>query len=133
MKVVSETIALQNYSSSSSHSVLNVTWSMPSNDCRSQLSSLSMNITKIDNTSAVVSSLDIPKSCLRITNINQMTAILPSEWSYSCPTWKPLETCRKYRMNVKTNFFDNKWEGETSSWEIFTAQGNGPMNSNQSK
>ena len=133
MKVISETIALQNYSSSSSHSVLNVTWSMPSNDCRSQLSSLSMNITKIDNTSAVVSSLNIPKHCLGLSNDKQVTAILPSERSISCPKWKPLDKCRKYRMNVKTNFFDDKWEGKTSSWEIFTAQGNDQMDSNQSE
>jgi Low-density lipoprotein receptor domain class A len=37
-------------------------------------------------------------------------------------------------MNVKTKFFGNKWEGETSSWEIFAAQGNDQVTAiNQSK
>lgn len=69
----------------------------------------------------------IPRTCLkRSTNEdNLFSLVLPAKPAnqLTCPIeWKPLDRCRKYRIDMNSQY-SSTWNGPSSSWEIFTGQG----------
>ena len=67
----------------------------------------------------------IPRSCLKRSikeeNLFSLVLGLPANHS-TCPVeWKPLDRCRKYRIDMSSQY-SGTWNGPSSSWDIFTGQ-----------
>lgn len=69
-----------------------------------------------------ITTISVPRSCLQHPrkNENLFSLELPAD-RQTCPIeWKPLDACRKYRLDVSSQY--SAWNSPSSSWEIFTGQ-----------
>ena len=91
--------------------------------CAAQLSSITLTIYEDDlEASAFISSLEIPRSCIVDNQGNLFSLSLSSE-NERCSSvdWKPLDRCRKYALEMVSEY-SATWKGPPSSFEIFTVQ-----------
>lgn len=66
--------------------------------------------------------MKIPRSCLNQAKRDSNLFSVVLSPSFTCPImWKPLNVCRKYKLEMKSKYSDT-WSGPPSSWEIFTVQ-----------
>ncbi|EFX72247.1 hypothetical protein DAPPUDRAFT_227615 [Daphnia pulex] len=99
--------------------------------CAPQLTSFNLKIFRdgIADKEKAITTISVPRSCLQHSrkNENLFSLELPAD-RQTCPIdWKPLDTCRKYRLDVSSQY--SNWNSPSSSWEIFTGQeGNYPVN-----
>ncbi|XP_046456998.1 uncharacterized protein LOC124204036 isoform X2 [Daphnia pulex] len=99
--------------------------------CAPQLTSFNLKIFRdgIADKEKAITTISVPRSCLQHLrkNENLFSLELPAD-RQTCPIdWKPLDTCRKYRLDVSSQY--SAWNSPSSSWEIFTGQeGNYPVN-----
>ncbi|XP_046457252.1 uncharacterized protein LOC124204252 [Daphnia pulex] len=66
----------------------------------------------------------IPRICLKQSpnEDNLFSLVLPNNKPTSCPIeWKPLDRCRKYRLDM-VSIYSVIWSGPSSSSDIFTVQ-----------
>ena len=67
-----------------------------------------------------LNSLQIPRSCLRLTNNGQNLFSITLSANQSCPIqWKPLDNCRKYKLEMESQY-SSTWNGPTFTQEVFT-------------
>jgi hypothetical protein len=71
----------------------------------------------------------IPRSCLKrsTTEDNLFSLVLPAKPAnqLTCPIeWKPLDRCRKYRIDMNSQY-SATWNGPSISLDIFTGQEEG--------
>ncbi|KAK4011020.1 hypothetical protein OUZ56_020140 [Daphnia magna] len=90
--------------------------------CEPQMTSLNLKIFQdgfVDSLRQNVSTIKIPRSCLRqhANDDNLFTMVLPAN-QQTCPIdWKPLDKCRKYRLEMSSQYTDT-WNGPSTSLEI---------------
>ncbi|KAK4011028.1 hypothetical protein OUZ56_020148 [Daphnia magna] len=90
--------------------------------CKPQMTSVNLKIFQdgfIDSQRQNVSTIKIPRSCLRqhANDDNLFTMVLPAN-QQTCPIdWKPLDKCRKYRLEMSSQYTDT-WNGPSTSLEI---------------
>lgn len=76
----------------------------------------------VDKRENVNTTIRIPRSCLKPSRKkeNLFSLELPAD-RQTCPlNWKPLDKCRKYKLDVSSQY--SAWKSPSSSWEIFTGQ-----------
>ncbi|KAI9558831.1 hypothetical protein GHT06_015620 [Daphnia sinensis] len=107
--------------------VLKLNWE-DNSGCEPQMTSLNLKIFQdgfVDSLRQNVSTIKIPRSCLRqhANDDNLFTMVLPAANQQTCPLdWKPLDKCRKYRLEMSSQYTDT-WNGPSTSLEIL-AKGN---------
>ncbi|XP_057365041.1 uncharacterized protein LOC130685734 [Daphnia carinata] len=111
--------------------VLKLNWE-DNSGCKPQMTSLNLKIFQdgfVDIQRQNVSNIRIPRSCLRqhVNNDNLFTMVLPAN-PQTCPIdWKPLDKCRKYRLEISPKYTDT-WNGPSTSLDIL-AKGQEAANS----
>ncbi|XP_046459694.1 uncharacterized protein LOC124206095 [Daphnia pulex] len=95
--------------------------------CAPQLTSFTLKIFQdgiVDKVERPNMTVTVPRSCLKrsANEDNLFSLVLPAN-QLTCPIeWKPLDRCRKYRIDMNSQY-SATWNGPSSSWEIFTGQG----------
>jgi hypothetical protein len=76
----------------------------------------------VDNGENAITTIRIPRSCLKHPRKkeNLFSLELPADRQTCLLNWKPLDMCRKYRLDVSSQY--SAWNSPSSSWEIFTGQ-----------
>ena len=93
--------------------------------CADQMTSIHLQLHPDGNQElSLVTSLQIPRKCLTINEQNLFSVSLSSNHSCDSVTWKPLDPCRKYSLEIKSEYTDT-WIGPSSSMQIFTLQRRG--------
>ncbi|XP_045028206.1 uncharacterized protein LOC116935922 isoform X2 [Daphnia magna] len=112
-------------SASARSSSLTLNWE-DNSGCAPQLTSLNLEIFQdgmVDKGEKANATVVIPRSCFKqpIGEGNLFSLTLPTS-ELTCPiVWKPLDVCRKYKINMSSQY-SSTWNGPSSSSEIFTEQ-----------
>ena len=68
------------------------------------------------------SSFNIPRSCLKQSTMAKNLFSVELFTNHSCPVeWKPLDACRKYQLEMKSEY-SNSWASAPFTLETFSAQ-----------
>ncbi len=82
---------------------------------------------ELDVSAATNLSIKIPRSCLKQPIYEDKLFSVSLSINHTCPIkWTPLDVCRKYQLEMKSQY-TNTWTSTPSHWEIFTAQQGQPF------
>ncbi len=77
----------------------------------------------MENAGNATMSLQIPRNCLKQPpeETNVFSLSLPENQTYCPVEWVPLDPCRKYKIEIKSEY-SNTWTRASSLWETFTEE-----------